>query len=285
MDPRRDINMQPQGWYPPQQIPPYMTQPPQYYNPYAPYQQYPQYQPYFQSTPFQYNSQLAPPATYAYYPQVPMPQAMSMQVPMSMQAPMPMQTPIQMSMPSPAQMAFQSHVPLQISPQPPLASFQPNIIEAESLPLEVLQMQQQVIPQQLPSVMPSALSSVINPQIIQPQVMPQAMSAQAEPQTITQSADTKLPPLHISLPSASPSNNLVSSPSPSNAESTTKKTDKLSHKKENGVYRCHKCERTYLSYPALYTHNKIKHPPSQGGSTSKLSNRGRPKKNVLFLIS
>lgn len=55
---------------------------------------------------------------------------------------------------------------------------------------------------------------------------------------------------------------------------------KISHKKENGVYRCHKCERTYLSYPALYTHNKLKHPTPQLSPHVKTTNRGRPKKNV-----
>eukprot|EP00826_Nyctotherus_ovalis_P024033 TRINITY_DN1852_c0_g1_i8.p1 TRINITY_DN1852_c0_g1~~TRINITY_DN1852_c0_g1_i8.p1 ORF type:complete len:447 (+),score=130.68 TRINITY_DN1852_c0_g1_i8:196-1536(+) len=54
---------------------------------------------------------------------------------------------------------------------------------------------------------------------------------------------------------------------------------KISHRKENGVYKCHKCERTYLSYPALYTHNKLKHPTPQLSSSTKTTNRGRPKKN------
>ncbi len=49
-------------------------------------------------------------------------------------------------------------------------------------------------------------------------------------------------------------------------------------------HRCKYCEKTYLSYPALYTHIKQKHkmgpdgeqrtPPSSGRG------RGRPRKNV-----
>jgi len=48
---------------------------------------------------------------------------------------------------------------------------------------------------------------------------------------------------------------------------------------EGRVYKCSHCDKTYLSYPALYTHNKTKHPninqaivPSRG--------RGRPRKTM-----
>jgi hypothetical protein len=37
------------------------------------------------------------------------------------------------------------------------------------------------------------------------------------------------------------------------------KVDERIHKPDQGVYKCTQCERTYLSYPALYTHTKIKH--------------------------
>jgi hypothetical protein len=65
---------------------------------------------------------------------------------------------------------------------------------------------------------------------------------------------------------------------------SAKKNDRKIHKTENGVYKCTKCERTYLSYPALYTHIKIKHPPPKinGSSAAKTSTRGRPKKNVII---
>jgi len=81
-------------------------------------------------------------------------------------------------------------------------------------------------------------------------------------------AESKFPP----LPS-------INNP-PSAPNEETNNPDKLSHKKENGIYKCKKCERTYLSYPALYTHNKLKHPTPQLTSSTKTTNRGRPKKNV-----
>ena len=52
-------------------------------------------------------------------------------------------------------------------------------------------------------------------------------------------------------------------------------------------HKCKYCDKTYLSYPALYTHTKQKHstgpdgelraPPTSGRG------RGRPRKNVLSL--
>ena len=52
---------------------------------------------------------------------------------------------------------------------------------------------------------------------------------------------------------------------------------------EGRNYKCNQCERTYLSYPALYTHIKTKH--STQGETPLTSGRGRgrPKKNVSNL--
>ena len=49
---------------------------------------------------------------------------------------------------------------------------------------------------------------------------------------------------------------------------------------EGRNYKCTQCERTYLSYPALYTHIKTKH--SSQGETPLTSGRGRgrPKKNL-----
>lgn len=53
-------------------------------------------------------------------------------------------------------------------------------------------------------------------------------------------------------------------------------------------FKCKFCDKTYLSYPALYTHIKQKHskgpdgeirnPPTSGRG------RGRPRKNVLFFV-
>ena len=50
-------------------------------------------------------------------------------------------------------------------------------------------------------------------------------------------------------------------------------------------YRCTFCEKTYLSYPALYTHIKNKHARGPDGQPLIAFNsgrgRGRPKKNAL----
>eukprot|EP00826_Nyctotherus_ovalis_P031062 TRINITY_DN2479_c0_g1_i1.p3 TRINITY_DN2479_c0_g1~~TRINITY_DN2479_c0_g1_i1.p3 ORF type:complete len:171 (+),score=21.09 TRINITY_DN2479_c0_g1_i1:163-675(+) len=50
------------------------------------------------------------------------------------------------------------------------------------------------------------------------------------------------------------------------------------------TYKCNKCSRSYLSYPALYTHTKLKH--MYTGENSSITNgrmRGRPRKfHVLF---
>ena len=42
------------------------------------------------------------------------------------------------------------------------------------------------------------------------------------------------------------------------------------------AYICAQCGKSYLSYPALYTHNKLKH----NNSSSNLKGRGRPKKEM-----
>lgn len=45
------------------------------------------------------------------------------------------------------------------------------------------------------------------------------------------------------------------------------------------TYKCNKCSRSYLSYPALYTHTKLKH--MYMGENSSITNgrmRGRPRK-------
>lgn len=57
---------------------------------------------------------------------------------------------------------------------------------------------------------------------------------------------------------------------------------------EGWNYKCPLCDKTYLSYPALYTHNKLKHSNENGGKPLSISNgrgRGRPRKNVPLPFS
>ena len=65
------------------------------------------------------------------------------------------------------------------------------------------------------------------------------------------------------------------------ATMTKPERSKKSSKKNTEMYTCSKCERTYMSYPALYTHTKTKHPTTDN---PKLSSRGRPRKTVLRRI-
>lgn len=64
---------------------------------------------------------------------------------------------------------------------------------------------------------------------------------------------------------------------------TTK--DKGSRKSEDArIYKCNKCSRSYLSYPALYTHTKLKH--MYTGENASITNgrmRGRPRKLIVLL--
>ena len=61
----------------------------------------------------------------------------------------------------------------------------------------------------------------------------------------------------------------------------TKKPTKRIYKSSKGIYKCDKCERTYLSYPALYTHIKLKHPDLSQLAPVVKSNRGRPRKSTI----
>ena len=49
-------------------------------------------------------------------------------------------------------------------------------------------------------------------------------------------------------------------------------------------YKCNYCEKSYLSYPALYTHMKQKH--ASDGQRPPLNGRGRgrPRKTVSLII-
>ena len=55
-------------------------------------------------------------------------------------------------------------------------------------------------------------------------------------------------------------------------DSKNKKTKKKKNS-ENTIFKCEECGKTYLSYPALYTHYKTKHPDNKSDRK-----RGRPKK-------
>jgi hypothetical protein len=55
---------------------------------------------------------------------------------------------------------------------------------------------------------------------------------------------------------------------------------------EGRLYKCSKCDKTYLSYPALYTHTKLKHlQPGESPSITNGRMRGRPRKNIVKLNS
>ena len=61
---------------------------------------------------------------------------------------------------------------------------------------------------------------------------------------------------------------------------------KESGNSETRAYRCSKCDKAYLSYPALYTHTKLKH--MKPGDTPCITNgrmRGRPKKRMVVLLN
>jgi hypothetical protein len=68
------------------------------------------------------------------------------------------------------------------------------------------------------------------------------------------------------------------SSSSSGDEDDTKRKIKRRTKNDNDErnYVCKICGKTYLSYPALYTHNKTKH-NVDGNNTTR--GRGRPKKD------
>ncbi len=53
-------------------------------------------------------------------------------------------------------------------------------------------------------------------------------------------------------------------------------------------HKCKYCDKTYLSYPALYTHMKQKHSKGPDGEVrtppTSGRGRGRPRKNVSILV-
>eukprot|EP01022_Parablepharisma_sp_SALTPOND_P013627 TRINITY_DN182_c0_g2_i1.p1 TRINITY_DN182_c0_g2~~TRINITY_DN182_c0_g2_i1.p1 ORF type:complete len:427 (+),score=53.64 TRINITY_DN182_c0_g2_i1:1754-3034(+) len=69
---------------------------------------------------------------------------------------------------------------------------------------------------------------------------------------------------------------------PGNMPQSTKIKGKRRSKNETEGrnYKCNQCERTYLSYPALYTHIKTKHSTQGEAPMTSGRGRGRPKKNL-----
>ena len=124
---------------------------------------------------------------------------------------------------------------------------------------------------QTPSGPIMQMAPVINP----PSQLPRESNPVRPPNT--EIANDKLPTLPISLAISTDKN-------PQKTDNKINEPEKISRKKEHGVYRCHKCDRTYLSYPALYTHNKLKHPSNSEPVDKKPTNRGRPKKNVFIKL-
>ncbi len=134
---------------------------------------------------------------------------------------------------------------------------------------------------QTDSLMPYYSAMAYIPQIYRPPVLaiPQYLlveSPAASPLSalsrVLNSAELAPPP---SLPQQLPPASVC--------DETTAKTPRRPPVRKTGrdVYKCNKCERTYLSYPALYTHIKLKHPSLKQSQNQTRSNRGRPRKNVL----
>lgn len=76
-----------------------------------------------------------------------------------------------------------------------------------------------------------------------------------------------------------------------NDESDDENKGKAKRRSKNDVqgrdHQCKYCDKTYLSYPALYTHMKQKHSKGPDGTVvnppSSGRGRGRPRKNVSFV--
>lgn len=75
------------------------------------------------------------------------------------------------------------------------------------------------------------------------------------------------------------------------AEQRRQKNKRRSKNDQEGrTHKCSLCDKTYLSYPALYTHLKTKHADAKGQDGQPLTplqsgrGRGRPKKNVSFYL-
>lgn len=79
----------------------------------------------------------------------------------------------------------------------------------------------------------------------------------------------------------------MSNGSGSGSGSANYKSRRRSKKDNEGRnFKCDKCDKTYLSYPALYTHTKLKHSDGNDGKpvlpVFSGRGRGRPRKNVSY---
>jgi len=74
----------------------------------------------------------------------------------------------------------------------------------------------------------------------------------------------------------------MSEGSSSNSKSKSRRRSKKDNEGRN--FKCDKWDKTYLSYPALYTHTKLKHSDGNDGKpvlpVFSGRGRGRPRKNV-----
>ncbi len=93
---------------------------------------------------------------------------------------------------------------------------------------------------------------------------------------LMQNQQGSMPPVAVSQPAAAPVDD--------ESKQSSEKKDKSKRKTADGrIYKCNKCDKAYLSYPALYTHTKLKH--LQTGESPSITNgrmRGRPRKAVVI---
>ena len=126
---------------------------------------------------------------------------------------------------------------------------------------------------------PTEFKGYYAPQFVQSTPFPQdpSRSQFCAPEFIPQMA---MPPPQVQSPVAEQSPQMAPA-QPSTPSQGSHHRGKRRSKNDNigRIYKCTHCDRTYLSYPALYTHNKTKHAalhqpvfPTRG--------RGRPRKNV-----
>lgn len=66
-----------------------------------------------------------------------------------------------------------------------------------------------------------------------------------------------------------------------NNEQEIKGKRRSKHEQEGRNYKCQHCDKTYLSYPALYIHNKNKHKNVSDPISGSGRGRGRPKKVLI----
>ena len=93
------------------------------------------------------------------------------------------------------------------------------------------------------------------------------------------------------FPEAEPNNNPPAEPSPvpppQESDAIKPKHKRRSKNEKAGRDYVCGCGKTYLSYPALYTHIKTKHGGKNPGGTHQLPSgrgRGRPRKVLLYVV-